>query len=1024
MKRQLPHTDTPSILLDIDQIRAIASDRIVKRGIAYFKEDRVTDLEWDDDRISALVEGSTPGFPYSVELSLDRDGELFVDCECPFDWEPVCKHAVATLLAFNARTPVAAMTVDSAADQAIEDRAKRGRAEVVVEPIDVHGHYGTWKAWSLRSYRSSSASYRVEIRSQSEHINYCTCPDHATNRLGTCKHVEAVLHRIRKETKKKVLVDAPEERPCFIYLAWDAPEAPRIALSNLAALAEHERKAVADLVDEDGLLTGEPPHAFHKLLDLVADLPNIHVGEDAVRHARVVAEQVQHLTRGREIAAQIKAAGQQLPGITARLYPYQIEGVAFLASTGRALLADDMGLGKTLQAIAAARWLMDAESVNRVLVVCPASLKHQWSREIRRFTGLDTTVVQGPAKTRGVQYRTHTHFTVVNYELVLRDATVINQELAPDLLILDEAQRIRNWRTKTADAIKSLEIDYAFVLTGTPLENRLEDLYSVMQVIDPRALGPLWRYMLEFHVLDERGKVLGYRNLSELRRRLKPVMLRRDRRLIADQLPERIELRLDVQMDTKQQELHDAARRQITQYVHILKKRPLTPSEEKNMLACLLNARMACNAAGLVDKETVGSPKLVELGRLLEDLCLESDRKVVVFSEWERMTNMAEAIARKLGLGTIRLHGGIPTAKRGVLLDRFRADPATQVFLSTDAGGVGLNLQHADVVINLDMPWNPAVLEQRIARLHRMGQRQPVQVILLLAAESYEQSVAGTAASKQHLFDTVVKGENDDDVVGLSKRMIELLSDLEEDLEDERLDPGPELDSGEPADGKASADPDESEERPVTPSEDRSSEDPELNALVDAIQEVLGSRIERLLGVNGALLIVVDEVDRDAEEALARVDRIHIPVELIDARTRAALERLGSRSPLADARVLTTRNRPDPAGDGPPPLVSIAQRKLQAAEVLVTQSCHDEAVPLMLQSMLSTIAHRGQLDSPPEFREAAVWLFGTALPKGWVTDDETTAVARGLALAGQAAVTPELAGAILADARRFVATAR
>ena len=142
-------------------------------------------------------------------------------------------------------------------------------------------------------------------------------------------------------------------------------------------------------------------------------------------------------------------------------------------------------------------------------MVCPASPKRQWAREIRKFTGLESEVVEGPAAARAVQYRRANGFFVINYELVLRDVSVINDTLRPDLLILDEAQRIKNWRTKITAAVKRIASRYAFVLSGTPLENRLEDLYSLMQVVDQRALGPLWRYLAEFHVTDERGKVLG-----------------------------------------------------------------------------------------------------------------------------------------------------------------------------------------------------------------------------------------------------------------------------------------------------------------------------------------------------------------------------------------------------------------------------------------------------------------------------------------------------------------------------------
>jgi SNF2 family DNA or RNA helicase len=256
--------------------------------------------------------------------------------------------------------------------------------------------------------------------------------------------------------------------------------------------------------------------------------------------------------------------------------------------------------------------------------------------------------------------------------VVLRDLSLINETLSPDLLILGEAQRIKNWRTKIASATKLIPIRYAFVLTGTPLENRL--------------------------------------------------------------------------------------------------------------MAALQQARMACNAVGLVHKETEGAPKLDELASLLEDLCLQGRRKAVVFSQWTLMIEMVESRLRKLGLDYVRLHGGVPSAKRGELMDRFREDDAVQVFISTDAGGVGLNLQSTSVLINLDLPWNPVVLEQRIARIHCLGQSEKVQVILMISSEGYEGQVMQLVQGKQNLFDNVIDPEATEDVVGVSAKLPDaLMASLLED---------------------------------------------------------------------------------------------------------------------------------------------------------------------------------------------------------------------------------------------------
>ena len=194
-------------------------------------------------------------------------------------------------------------------------------------------------------------------------------------------------------------------------------------------------------------------------------------------------------------------------------------------------------------------------------------------------------------------------------------------------------------------------------------------------------------------------------------------------------------------MSDKQRELHDSAMSAAGNIANIAKTRPLTPSESNRLMAALQQARMACDAAGLVDKKTVGSPKLTELRTLIEEQCVDNGLKMVVFSQWRTMTTMVEEMLRHMGVGFVHLHGGVPTHKRGDLMDRFKDDDAVQVFVSTDAGGSGLNLQSASVLVNLDMPWNPAVLEQRNARVHRLGQSNKVQIVLMVAEDSYEQRV-------------------------------------------------------------------------------------------------------------------------------------------------------------------------------------------------------------------------------------------------------------------------------------------
>ena len=188
------------------------------------------------------------------------------------------------------------------------------------------------------------------------------------------------------------------------------------------------------------------------------------------------------------------------------LLPYQVEGVLHLAFRERALLADDMGLGKTVQAIAACALLHKLRGTGRVLVVAPASLKGEWEEQIALFSELPTRVVTGNRLARRAAYRSRTFFTLCNYEQILVDCDDLLDLLQPEIVILDEAQRIKNWQTKTASAVKRLRSRYAFVLTGTPLENRIDEIYSIVQFLDPELLGPLFRFNREFYELDSKGR--------------------------------------------------------------------------------------------------------------------------------------------------------------------------------------------------------------------------------------------------------------------------------------------------------------------------------------------------------------------------------------------------------------------------------------------------------------------------------------------------------------------------------------
>ncbi len=577
---------------------------------------------------------------------------------------------------------------------------------------------------------TTRGQYRVSIRGFDVGDNHCTCPDFRVNTLGTCKHIEAVLASLRDEPpqlrRRKAAVTRPE-----IYLHYT--EQLRLGI-HLPPRHSDQLHALAEtFFDGQGLWKAEDH--YQNLIEAVEGVPEqVTILSDAMAFMEGEIEPQGNGRPGcrdwlnqleREEPSAVLCDLLKVP-----LYPYQMRGAVFLACRGRSVLGDDMGLGKTVQTLAAVELLARERGVERVLVVAPASVKYQWETEIQKYTGRPVQVVEGNAAERRVLYKQPTFYRLINYEMAVRDLDELNA-WQPDLIVLDEAQRIKNWESKTSRAVKKLRSRYAVVLTGTPLENKLEELYSIVAFVDDRRLGPAFQFLHDHRVMDDNGKLLGYRNLDALREKLAPILLRRTRAEVLSQLPGRTDTTVYVEMAEAQRPLYTEHQATLGR---ILQKKYLTEVDRRRILCCIANLRMLCDSTFLLDHKTNVSPKLDELEELLRELLGAEPHKVVVFSQWEMMLRKAAEVGTKLGVGHTILHGNIPGKDRRKLLEMFRDDPECRVFFSTDAGGSGLNLQAADTVVNLEVPWNPAVLEQRIARVHRMGQHRPVQVFNFVTA--------------------------------------------------------------------------------------------------------------------------------------------------------------------------------------------------------------------------------------------------------------------------------------------------
>ena len=640
-------------------------------------------------------------------------------------------------------------------------------------------------------------TYKVVYRGEHSPWNYCSCMDFKTSRLGTCKHIEKVKlwldgvgdGNLPAARRRRVHTEMPAYTS--VYLSYTEGRQVKIRVGS--DHREEFMQLAAHYFDAEGVMF---PYAFDdydKLLIAAAEIDSsFRFYKDAIDF---ILEQRERKFRSQLIG---KYTDERLDHLlTVNLYPYQKEGIRFAFERGRSIIADEMGLGKTIQAIGTAELLRREGLAEQVLVVCPTSLKYQWQREIERFVKDTehtaehplTLVIEGNPLKRKEQYASDVPYKIVSYNCMSNDVKMWGS-LQTEVLIMDEVQRLKNWKTQISMAARKVKSDYAVILSGTPLENKLEELYSVMEFADNYCLGPYWQFKDECIVVDSGGKTIGYKNLNRVGATARQRLIRRTKKQVALQMPSRTDQNLFVPMTTEQMGMHDEYKEQVAKLVYKWRKQHfLTEKDRKKLLQFLSMMRMVCDSTYILDQKSRYDTKVTETMSILQSVFDNGDEKVVVFSQWERMTRLIAYELDKMGVGYEYLHGGVPSVKRRDLINNFTDDPDCRVFLSTDAGSTGLNLQAGSIMINLDLPWNPAVLEQRIARIYRLGQERHVQVINLVAKGTIEEQMLGKLRFKSAMFEGVLDGGEDTIFLSNESKFTAMMDTLGEVMEEEEQKP-------------------------------------------------------------------------------------------------------------------------------------------------------------------------------------------------------------------------------------------
>lgn len=473
----------------------------------------------------------------------------------------------------------------------------------------------------------------------------------------------------------------------------------------------------------------------------------------------------------RDDVAHLKEFGGDYTGALP-LYDFQRTGAAFLRSLEGALLADVPGLGKTLQTAAAFENLKDP-----VLIFVPASLKFNWHDELKKWLPKDKVLVIHGNKQERTELWFHAKkrrakWVIANYELLLHDFDLIPQDMPWGAIVCDEADRIANPFAQTTKALKKLPALKRVALSGTPISNTPEDLWSITDWLYPRYLGTYKQFRehyLEIH--PQWNRVIGHKNLEHLRGKMEVIMLRRKKEDVLKDFPAKTVEHVHFELSKDERQIYDAVRKLILADI-----RKLTDMDTRSLALVpvkMLRLKQATDHTALIDAAAeVPSSKLTTLKELLAPI-VASGEKAIVFTQFAEMSKLLELNLREINPLVIR--GEVDAKERKNIADRFQTDPQVKILIMTEAGAYGLNLQAATYVFHYDSPWSVAKIEQREGRAHRVGQEKPVTVYHLVARHTIDEYILKVLKGKQGMSDQVL-GDALPDTVQMT------LGDIEEIL--------------------------------------------------------------------------------------------------------------------------------------------------------------------------------------------------------------------------------------------------
>ncbi len=577
--------------------------------------------------------------------------------------------------------------------------------------------------------------YKLTFRDFTRKHGYCTCPDYRTNKLGTCKHLIFAY-----ENLSQLGIEIPENLPAYPFIeiflnpfrnykiCWFYPEKPQGKTAELI----YRYFGNKNFIEDEEILN---------FLGFIERAENF--GQILIR-----SEVYEKLGRKYEEAAierLRKTAEPDFAKLRIKLLPYQQTGANFAIFKTGAIIADEMGLGKTAQAIATAEMKMTLFGFKKNLIICPDWNKKHWQHEISRVSGKSSLIVNGKGIDEIPGYGAF-DYLIADYETVVGSPETI-QKLTPDFIIVDEAQRIKDYESVTAAAIKSIQRKHILVLTGNPVENQLIELYSIVLLVDQELLAPLWEFSYQHFYFDEnqKNKITGQFDLEKLSKKLEHLMIRREKHEVIRQLPKVSYIENPVRMHPAQARLH---LKYAQEAAALLKKNIVTAFDRQQLRMLVKLMRQVSNSTFLVDNSANHSSKLAELQHILvEKLNLRhGNRKIMIYTEWDSINRLIAQSLRSNQHFFAEINSETDPGLYQKIITAFEKDNRCNVLISSVPLDFSLFSGKVDTIINFDVPLSKSLQNSRIGNIETISENEgSLTIINLIAEDSIEEMLTPEA---------------------------------------------------------------------------------------------------------------------------------------------------------------------------------------------------------------------------------------------------------------------------------------